>query len=148
MFRSSCHLLALFSVVPVFSVCLAFLIITFLSFHVAIFFPLSFYFLLVVVIPFPQFFPSVLNFKVKSFSPCTILKGLLHPFCFISLLLLIRSQSFLYLCISSGSSILMTCVSSGFMATARQIYGSIYLQRNQNLTSRSINPCSEGKMSL
>jgi hypothetical protein len=27
-------------------------------------------------------------------------------------------------------------------------YGSIYLQRNQNLTSRSINPCSEGKMSL
>jgi hypothetical protein len=33
-------------------------------------------------------------------------------------------------------------------ATARQIYGSIYLQRNQTLTSRSINPCSKGKMSL
>jgi hypothetical protein len=33
-------------------------------------------------------------------------------------------------------------------ATARQIYGSIYLQRQQNLTIRSINPCSKGKMSL
>jgi hypothetical protein len=33
-------------------------------------------------------------------------------------------------------------------STARQIYGSIYLQRKQNLTSRFINPCSKGKMSL
>jgi hypothetical protein len=31
-------------------------------------------------------------------------------------------------------------------ATARQIYGSIYLQRKQHLTSRSINPCSKGKI--
>ncbi len=33
-------------------------------------------------------------------------------------------------------------------ATAWQIYGSIHLQRKQNLTSRSINSCSKGKMSL
>ncbi len=31
------------------------------------------------------------------------------------------------------------------IATARQIYGLIHLQRQQNLTSRSINPWSKGK---
>ncbi len=54
-------------------------------------------------------------------------------------------------CVRGGRAGLNYLVSIGFLqkrATARQIYDSIHLQRNQNLTSRSINPCSKGKMSL
>jgi hypothetical protein len=39
-------------------------------------------------------------------------------------------------------------VKGGIKATARQIYGSICLQRKLVLPSRSINPCWKGKMSL
>ncbi len=42
----------------------------------------------------------------------------------------------------------LACILRLDRSTARQIYGSIHLQRKQNFTSRSINPCSKGKMSL